>query len=78
VALWGGGVVRRYTPDGALERTVEVGTSRVTSCAFAGEGYHQLIITTASVGLDGDERAGLTYRYQPADVTGAPVDRYAG
>lgn len=77
VALWNGGAVRRYTPDGALERTVEVGTPQVTSCAFAGDGYDQLIITTARQGQEG-EAAGLTYRYRPGDAAGLPVHRYAG
>lgn len=77
VALWGGGAVRRYTPDGVLERTVEVGTPLVTSCAFAGDGYDQLIITTARQGRDSDA-AGLTYRHRPGDVTGVPVHRYDG
>lgn len=77
VALWGGGAVRRYTPDGALERTVEVGTPQVTSCAFAGDGYDQLIITTARQGQDG-AAAGLTYRHRPGDVAGVPVHRYDG
>lgn len=77
VALWGGGAVRRYRPDGSLDRVVEVGTPRVTSCAFAGEGYDLLVITTA--GLDtGEPGAGLTYVYRPGDVVGSPVDRYAG
>src|SRR5690606_17073719 len=76
VALWGGGAVRRYTPDGALDRVVEVGTPLTTSCAFVGDGYDQLIITTASV--QPGEGAGLTYRYHPGDVTGRPVDRYRG
>jgi sugar lactone lactonase YvrE len=77
VALWDGGAVRRYTPDGALDRVVEVGTPLTTSCAFVGERYDQLVITTASLGTE-DAKAGLTYRYRPGDVTGRPVDRYQG
>jgi sugar lactone lactonase YvrE len=77
VALWSGGAVRRYTPDGVLERTVEVGTPLVTSCAFAGDGYDQLIITTARQDR-ADDAAGLTYRYRPGDLAGAPAGRYAG
>jgi sugar lactone lactonase YvrE len=76
VALFGGGVVRRYAPDGALDREVKVDTEKVTSCAFAGDAFDQLIITTAR-GDDG-EAGGRTYRHVPGDVTGSPVHRFAG
>jgi sugar lactone lactonase YvrE len=79
VALHGGSAVRRYTPDGRLDRIVPEPTPRVTSCAFAGPGYRLLLITTAADGRpDGETGAGLTYAYQPGDVVGRPVDRYAG
>lgn len=77
VALWEGGAVRRYRPDGGLDRVVEVGTPRVTSCAFAGDGYDLLVITTAALD-SGEPGAGLTYAYRPGDVVGRPADRYAG
>jgi sugar lactone lactonase YvrE len=85
VALWGGGAVRRYLPDGRLDRVVEVGTRNVTSCAFAasggGEGggaeaYDLLLITTAADEAAGDPAAGRTYAYRPGDVVGRPIDRY--
>ncbi|QSB16908.1 SMP-30/gluconolactonase/LRE family protein [Natronosporangium hydrolyticum] len=77
VALFNGGAVRRYTPEGALDRVVEVGTPMVTSCAFAGPDHRQLIITTARLDRD-DPRAGLIYVHEPGDVTGLPVERFAG
>jgi sugar lactone lactonase YvrE len=77
VALWGGGALRRYTPDGSLDRVLEVGTAQVTSCAFAGPGYEDLIITTAGRHRP-DPGAGLTYVHRPGDVVGAPVHRFAG
>ncbi len=79
VALWDGAAIRRYTPDGALDRTVALPTPQVTSCAFGGEGFRQLVITTAAHGRPAeDTAAGLTYVYEPGDVVGRPVDRYAG
>ncbi len=33
VALWGGGAVHRYGPDGALEERLELPVTNVTSCA---------------------------------------------
>lgn len=77
VALWGGGAVRRYAPDGSLDRVVPVGTPRVTSCAFAGPELDRLVITTAGAGGD-DPAAGRTYLHRPGDLVGTPVHRYAG
>jgi sugar lactone lactonase YvrE len=78
VALWNGSAVRRYAPDGHLDRTVELPTPLVTSCAFAGDGFATLVVTTAAHGRPDDDAAGLTYAYVPGDVVGTPVDRFAG
>ncbi|WP_052867227.1 SMP-30/gluconolactonase/LRE family protein [Streptomyces niger] len=50
VALWDGGQVRRYTPDGALDRTIELPVGRPTACAFGGSDLTDLFITTAQEG----------------------------
>ena len=79
VALWGAGLVRRYTPDGVLDRELSVPTPYATSCCFIGPGYDVLIITTAAVRRAlGTPEGGLTYAHRPGDVVGRPVDRYAG
>ncbi|MEU6472088.1 SMP-30/gluconolactonase/LRE family protein [Streptomyces massasporeus] len=51
VALWQGSAVRRYTPDGALDRVIELPVPLVTACAFGGADLSDLYITTARVGL---------------------------
>jgi sugar lactone lactonase YvrE len=78
VALWEGGAVHHYHPDGRLARVVAIPTSRVTSCAFAGDGYRTLVVTTAAQGRARDPNAGRTYAYEPGDVSGLPVARFAG
>ncbi|MEU9568580.1 SMP-30/gluconolactonase/LRE family protein [Streptomyces massasporeus] len=51
VALWQGSAVRRYTPDGELDRVIELPVPLVTACAFGGTNLSDLYITTARVGL---------------------------
>ena len=47
IALWGGSAVHRYV-DGELDMVVEVPTPYITCPAFAGAGYDELVVTTAS------------------------------
>jgi sugar lactone lactonase YvrE len=57
VAHWGGGAVRRYTPKGVVDRTIEVPASKVTSCTFGGGDLSDLYITTASIGLSAEQKS---------------------
>ena len=51
-AHWDGGHVTRFTPDGRIDRIIQVPVPRVTSCAFGGSDFQTLFITTACYGLD--------------------------
>ncbi|OKI33161.1 calcium-binding protein [Saccharothrix sp. CB00851] len=51
VALWGGAALHRYTPDGVLDREVELPVGQPTACCFGGPDFTDLYVTTARVGL---------------------------
>jgi sugar lactone lactonase YvrE len=51
VALWGGSKVLGLSPDGRVQREIDLPTSQVTSVAFGGPELSTLYITTAATGL---------------------------
>lgn len=51
VAHWDGWCVRRYAPDGSIDRTVYLPVPRPTSVAFGGDDYKTLFVTTARLRL---------------------------
>ena len=55
-ARWDGAALVRITPDGEIDRVIDLPVSRVTDCAFAGADLQTLYITTASFGLSDEER----------------------
>jgi sugar lactone lactonase YvrE len=57
VAMWGGGSVRRYTPQGRLDQVVDLPVAQPASCAFGGPGRRTLFVTTARHGLSERELA---------------------
>jgi sugar lactone lactonase YvrE len=59
VALWGGAAVRRYTPEGALDREVQLPVDQPTACCFGGPDLSDLYVTSARTGLS---EAALTAR----------------
>jgi sugar lactone lactonase YvrE len=82
VAIFGGGELRRYTPDGRLDRVVSLPVSQVTSAAFGGPDLGVLYITTAHenftpADLRSQPHAGDIFCCEPG-VTGRLPYRYAG
>ena len=51
VGFWDGGVIGVFDPDGQLERTIQTGASRTTSCCFGGPNLTTLFVTSASIEL---------------------------
>lgn len=57
VALYGGGGVQRYRPDGVPDGLVTLPCRQVTKLAFGGPGLQTAYVTTARQGLTGPELA---------------------
>lgn len=57
VALWGGAAVRRYTPEGVLDRVIALPVDQPTACCFGGEDLTDLYVTSARTGLGEAELA---------------------
>jgi sugar lactone lactonase YvrE len=83
VALWRGGAVNRYGPDGSLLASIELPVERPTSCAFGGPDRSTLFVTTARVDLDeaalaGQPEAGRVFAIDGLGVRGLPCLPYRG
>jgi sugar lactone lactonase YvrE len=77
VAIYGGGRVQRYAPDGELRQELLVPAEQTTSCAFGGPGLNLLYVTTATENWTDEQRlaepaAGLVYRFN-TEATGRPA-----
>ena len=81
VALWGGGAVRRYRPDGRLVHILRLPASRVTSCVFGGLDLDVLYVTTAAAepgsALPAEPDAGSLFACR-VGVVGRQAHAFAG
>jgi sugar lactone lactonase YvrE len=71
VALYGGGRLHRYAPDGQLTDVIPTPVRYPTSCAFAGPGLDTLVVTSAYASI---ENAGEI----PEELDGAVLVAKAG
>ena len=83
VALWGGGAVNRYGPDGSLLASAAIPAERPTSCAFGGPELATLFVTTARTDLDEvalltQPDAGRVFAIDGLGVQGLPCLPYRG
>ncbi|WP_409276040.1 SMP-30/gluconolactonase/LRE family protein [Neobacillus sp. SCS-31] len=83
IAHWAGGKVSRWNPE--TEEKVEeirVPAVNVTSCAFGGQDFSELYITTARNGMSDEElerfpHAGGVFKVKPG-VKGMPTNEFKG
>jgi xylono-1,5-lactonase len=78
VALFGGGAVQRYGPDGRPDRRLELPVRQVTSCCFGDPDLSTLYITTAArKATPSEPLAGALFAFRPG-VAGLPTTPFAG
>jgi sugar lactone lactonase YvrE len=82
VALWGGGAVRGYAPDGTLDAVVKLPVTNVTCPVFGGADLRTLYVTTARQGrspeqLAAEPLAGAVLALEPG-VQGRAGYRFGG
>lgn len=79
VALWQGGRLHRYAPDGSLLEVVATPTSQPTCCGFGGPSLNRMFLTSGWEGLDpvdhADEPHAGSLFVRHAAVPGRPVAR---
>jgi sugar lactone lactonase YvrE len=82
VAVNGGGQVRRYTVDGALDVVLEVPARQVSACCFGGEDLTDLFITTGREGftdqLAAEQPLAGSLFVAAGIAAGAPTPRFTG
>jgi sugar lactone lactonase YvrE len=79
VALWDGSAVRRYRPDGSVERTIPVPAPRPTSVCLGGPTRDRLFVTTARLGLaDPAPESGAILSAVVDGATGLPAAEFSG
>jgi sugar lactone lactonase YvrE len=86
VAAFHGGEIRRYAPDGALDRRIAMPVAKLTSVAFGGENLDVLFVTTmGSTLVPGRDASapvpplgGSLFAVHGLGVRGVPEMRFAG
>jgi xylono-1,5-lactonase len=82
IAFWDGWCLRRFASTGEVLAELPVPVQRPTSCAFGGDGFADLFITSASRDLDaaalaGQAQAGGLFAARPG-VSGVAETPFAG
>jgi sugar lactone lactonase YvrE len=73
VAAWDAHEVRRYAPDGRLDRAVAIPAARPSSCAFGGPRLDRLLVTSARPEIDDPDDQGGSLFVLEVGVTGLAV-----
>jgi sugar lactone lactonase YvrE len=81
-ARFSGGCIVRITPNGKLDKVLELPVTNPTSCIFGGQDMRTLFITSARVGLEpqqlaGNDKEGAVLAFDTS-VNGTSTEKFAG
>lgn len=76
VAHWGTSRISRFDADGALERSIPLPASQITSMTFAGPALDRMFVTSAADGVK-EAEAGALFEVDPG-CRGLPTLRFGG
>lgn len=81
VCMWDGHKIVRVSPEGQIDRTIEMPVARPTKCAFGGPDLKTLYVTSASGNVGSDEQLpapnGFVFEID-VDVAGRPMTIFGG
>jgi L-arabinonolactonase len=82
-AAWGAGVVRRFTPDGHMDREIAVPPKNPTCVSFGGDALDLLYVTSSRQEMSAEElertpTAGSVYSVIPGAARGVPDALFLG
>jgi L-arabinonolactonase len=82
-ASFGHSEVIRFTPDGKIDRKIELPTSQVSMCAFGGDNLDILFVTTGTFRLTPEQEAaqdlaGAVFAVTGLGTCGLPEPRFKG
>jgi len=80
IAHWGGSRVSRFTPEGKLDRRIDLPASQITNVVFAGSNLDRMFVTSAAQGLDRSKEplAGSLFEVDAGGVKGLAPGLFGG
>lgn len=78
VAHWGGSRVTRFTPEGKVDRAIELPASQITNVCFGGPDFTRMFVTSAADGQPDEQYAGSLFEIVDPGVRGLAPNLYAG
>lgn len=77
IAHWGGARISRFSPDGVLDRVIQMPATNITSMTFARPDLRSMFVTSAGLGHEGEPAAGALFEVD-AGVRGLAPRYFAG
>ncbi|HEX3757036.1 MAG TPA: SMP-30/gluconolactonase/LRE family protein [Rhizomicrobium sp.] len=78
IGHWGGARLSRFTPEGRLDRSIELPASQITNVCFAGAKLDRMFVTSAARNKPDESYAGCLFEILDPGIVGLPPGQFAG